>query len=60
MACTVLILWTISIAIQTIFPKHPAPDSVNQVMIIVATSFFGGSVISAARRKNGGDEDDEK
>lgn len=58
-ACTVTILWGISIIIQTIFPNHPAPDSVNQVMIIVATGFFAGSVVTNVRRRNGNGDDKE-
>lgn len=52
-ACTVTVLWAITIVVQTIFPKHPTPDSVNQIMVIVATAFFGGSIISNIRKKNG-------
>lgn len=54
-ACLVAVLWGVTIIVQTIFPNHPTPDSVNQVMIIVATAFFGGSVISSVRKKNGDD-----
>lgn len=52
-ACTVTILWVITVVVQTFFPNHPTPDSVNTVMIIVATSFFAGSAASSIRRGNG-------
>lgn len=59
-ACLVAILWGITIIVQTIFPNHPTPDSVNQVMIIVATGFFGGAVVANIRSsKNNSDKDED-
>lgn len=58
-ACLVTIIWGVSIVIQTIFPKHPAPDSVNQIMIIVATGLFTGSVLANIRKNGGGNSDDK-
>lgn len=58
-ACTVTILWTITIIVQTIFPSHPVPTSVNEVMVIVATGFFGGSIIANVK-KNGKDDSSGK
>lgn len=52
-ACTVTILWVITIVVQTIFPNHPTPSSVNTVMIIVAGGFFGGAAASNLTKKNG-------
>lgn len=56
-ACTVTIIWGITIIVQTIFPKHPTPDSVNQVMVIVATGFFGGALVANIRRAGKDDND---
>lgn len=60
-ACTTTILWVITIVVQMIFPGHPAPDSVNTVMIIVAGGFFGGAAVSNLTKNNGkGNGDAEK
>lgn len=56
-ACTVTVVWGITILVQTIFPKHPAPSSVNEVMVIVATAFFSGAVIANVRKGNGKDDE---
>lgn len=49
-------VWAISIIVQTIFPDRQPPDSVNQVMIIVATGLFGGSVLASIKRNGKDDE----
>lgn len=51
-ACTVTIVWAITIMVGTFFPSHPTPPAVNEVMVIVAGGFFTGAVASTFR-KNG-------
>jgi hypothetical protein len=59
-ACTVTALWALTVVVQIIFPNHPIPAAVNNIMMIVATSFFAGSLASNVRSKNGNGNNPKK
>lgn len=50
--CAVVFVWSVSVLVQVIAPRHVIPSGVNEVTLAVVAGLFGGAAI-AGRKKNG-------
>lgn len=53
-ACSIVAIWIIGVAVQVIFPSHIVPPEVHGIVFVVVSGLFGSAALSARSRKGNG------